>query len=195
MGTRTMAEVPHRGTPGAFSRARHHVARRIRRVVRRRREFALPLGLLGLLVAYLGLLCGTVALSGGRGAPRVRAPAPDVDAVAAPDYEAGLYNEPVASEYVEHVEVPPAGQLDGSLSSASPAEADVYTGDTAVETSRDPAELLAYGTWFATVVLLFALAHLRLFTIRIYDGRLVPAWRRLDAWLDASADGQGGEQP
>ena len=57
--------------------------------------------------------------------------------VAAADYEAGEFNEPVESVYVEHVEVPPAGQLDGSLpvgsSGGTADDADIFAGDTAID--------------------------------------------------------------
>ena len=191
-----MAELPPWLRPvGALARrAGRHVVDRSMRVAHRRREFVLPLALLGVLCLHL-LSFAVGATFFGRpqeptyipGSPHPH-DVPEVAEVAAAEYEAGVFNEPVESIYVEHVEVPPAGQLDGSLpvgsSSASADDADIFAGDTAIDTTSDPAELFAYSLWFLAVVLLVLLARLRILAIRIYDGRLLPAWQRLDRWLD-----------
>ncbi len=191
-----MAELPPWLQPALLltRRAGRYLADRALRVLRRRREFAAPLALLGLLGLYLGIFSLGVAFWGGPQEPDfVLTPThpthvPEVAEVAAADYEAGEFNEPVESVYVEHVEVPPAGQLDGSLpvgsSGGTADDADIFAGDTAIDTTSDPAELFAYSLWFGVIALLVLLANLRLLAIRIYDGRWVPAWRRLDRWLE-----------
>lgn len=191
-----MAEAPPWLRPvGALARRiGRRVVERAARVVRRRREFALPLGLLGLLTLHLLIFSVGATFWGGPQAPTYVPTGPhphhvpEVAEVAAADYEAGVFNEPVESVYVEHVEVAPAGQLDGSLpvGSSGGDSADIFAGDTAIDTTSDPAELFAYSLWFSAVVLLVLFAHLRLLAIRIYGGRLHPAWRQLDRWLDES---------
>jgi len=177
---------------GAWQRRRAralaaYLTDRILRVLARWRHFAVPLVWLAALILALPLF--------GLGSHLTRriaverqlhtAPVPETADVAGAADEAGLFNEPVESEYVEHVVVPPPGQLDGSLvASTGSAEADVYAGARADVTGSDPAEVVAYLTWFGMVVGLVGFAQLRRLLGRRYRERWLPAWRQLDRWLD-----------
>jgi hypothetical protein len=172
---------------GAARAAATHLRGRIGRVIARRRHFAGPLALLCLLTLAIPLFGLGSHLTRRTVAELPRSPTvvPRVAVAAGAEDEAGLFNEPVESQYVEHVEVPPPGQLDGSISVPSEtSEADVFAGARTDLTGSNPAETLAYLTWVAMVLVLVLMAQLRLAVRRRYETRWLPAWHRLDSWLD-----------
>jgi hypothetical protein len=188
-GPRTMAD-PARWLALSQRVARtatRHLRDRVGRVVARRRHFVGPLALLCLLILAIPLFGIGSHLTRRTVAELPRTPSivPQVAVAAGDEEEAGLFNEPVESQYVEHVEVPPPGQLDGSFPVPSEtADADMFAGARADVTGSDPAEVLAYLTWVAMLFALVLMAQLRLAVRRRYEERWLPAWRRLDSWLD-----------
>ncbi|MDP7110776.1 MAG: hypothetical protein QGH45_02365, partial [Myxococcota bacterium] len=150
---------------GAARAAAIHLRDRIERVIARRRHVAGPLALLCLLTLAIPLFGLGSHLTRRTVAEPPRRPTavPQVAVAAGAEDEAGLFNEPVDSQYVEHVEVPPPGQLDGSMPVPSEtAEADVFAGARTDRAGSNPAETLAYLTWVAMVLALVLTAQLRL---------------------------------